>query len=76
MQLDRRVTSVCPAVRLTLLDVLAGALSGARRHPVGELRAVFGYPSISAVGEFGKPLETGCREPTGRQQSVKSRDVV
>lgn len=61
---DSGVTSVCLAVVLALVNALPGALFGARRHQLGELRAVFGYPPISAVGEPRKPRETGCREPT------------
>jgi hypothetical protein len=30
---------------------------------------VFGYPSISAVGESGTPRETGCGKPAPRQHS-------
>jgi hypothetical protein len=54
---------------LALVNALAGALFGARRHPLGKLRAVFGYPPISVVSEFGKPREPGCREPTSGQHS-------
>ncbi len=73
MELDCGVTSGCLAVLLALVNVVAGALFGARRHPFGELRAVFGYPPVSAVGESGKPREGGCREPTGRQHSQERR---
>lgn len=61
---DCGVTSVL----LALVNAFGGALLGARRHPLGKLRAVFGYPPICAVGEAGKLRETGCREQTGRQQ--------
>ncbi len=64
----RRMSSACLTVLLALVNALAGPLFGARRHPLGELRAVFGYPPISAVGESGKPRESGCREPTSRQE--------
>ena len=30
---------------------------------------MFGYPSISAVGESGAPRETGCGKPSPRQHS-------
>jgi hypothetical protein len=65
----RLETSMCLAVLLTVVDALAGALLGARGHAPGELRAMFGYPAISVVGESGKARESSCREPTGRQHS-------
>jgi hypothetical protein len=65
---------VCLAVVLALLNALAGALFGARRNPPVELRTVSGYPPISAVGESGKPRETGCQELTSRQHSQERWD--
>ena len=34
---------------------------------------MFGYPSISAVGESGTPRETGCGKPAPRQHSQERR---
>ena len=61
--------SVCLAVLLAQVNALSGALFGTHPHPLGELRAVFGDPSIAAVGESWTPREAGCGEPTTRQQS-------
>lgn len=66
--------SVCLAVLLAPVNASAGAPLRARRHQLGELRAVSGYPPISAVGQSGKPREPGRREPTSRQHSHERWD--